>query len=116
MAAPHVAGVAAWLAETGNLTTPAQIEMAVRNYARTNGAKDPDPNPNPNPILMANAIGTSYIAQPTVEFAIKGVVNGNLNTNSATPFALSYESIGAQNCDLTGYLNNVNLVSAFWLQ
>ena len=105
MAAPHVAGVAAWLAETGNLTTPAQIEMAVRNYARTNGAKDPDPNPNP--ILMANAIGTSYIAQPTVEFAIKGVVNGNLNTNSATPFALSYESIGAQNCDLTGYLNNV---------
>ncbi|MBL0037486.1 MAG: S8 family serine peptidase [Nitrosomonadales bacterium] len=90
MAAPHVAGVAAWLAETGNLTTPAQIEAAVRNYARTNGAKDPDTNP----ILIANAIGTSYNAQPTVEFAIGGLVNGNLNTNSATPFALSYESIG----------------------
>ncbi len=103
MAAPHVTGVAAWLAETGNLTTPAQIGAAVRSYARTNGAKDPNTN---LPILMANASGVSYTAQPTVEFAIGGVVNGNPSTNSATPFALSYDSVGALNCDLTGYLNN----------
>ena len=104
MAAPHVAGVAAWLAETGNLTTPAQIEAAARSYARTSGAKDPNTN---LPILVANASGVSYNAQPTVEFAIGGLVNGNLSTNSATPFALRYQSIGALSCDLTGYLNNV---------
>ncbi|MFZ1318357.1 MAG: S8 family serine peptidase, partial [Candidatus Nitrotoga sp.] len=108
MAAPHVTGVAAWLAETGNLTTPAQIEAAVRNYARTNGAKDPNTN---LPILMANASGVSYTAQPTVEFAIGSLVNGNLSTNSATPFTLRYQSIGALSCDLTGYLNN-----AVWYQ
>jgi len=108
MAAPHVAGVAAWLAETGNLTTPEQIEAAVRSYARTSGAKDPNTN---LPILMANASGVSYTAQPTVEFAINGMVNGNFSTNSATPFTLRYESIGVVSCDLTGYLNN-----AVWYQ
>jgi hypothetical protein len=108
MAAPHVAGVAAWLAEIGGLTTPAQIETAVRNYAYSSGAKDPATGML---LRMANAEGASYTAQPTAEFAINGVVNGNRNTNSATPFTLSYDSVGAQSCDLTGYLNN-----AVWYQ
>jgi hypothetical protein len=43
MAAPHVAGAAAWLADTNGLTTPAQIEQAVRNrfkqlYYTVNGS------------------------------------------------------------------------------
>jgi hypothetical protein len=108
MAAPHLAGVAAWLAEIGNLTTPAQIEAAVRNYDYLSGARDPVTGAF---LRMANADGANYIAQPTAEFAINGAVNGNRNTNSATPFTLSYDSVGAQTCDLTGYLNN-----AVWYQ
>lgn len=34
MAAPHIAGLASYLAETQNLTTPAQIEAAVRAHFR----------------------------------------------------------------------------------
>lgn len=108
MAAPHITGVAAWLAEVGGLTTPALIEAAVRNKARSDGAKDPLTG---LPLLMANADGVSYTAQPTAEFAINNSVNGNLPTNSATPFTLRYDSVGAQSCDLTGYLNN-----AVWYQ
>lgn len=108
MAAPHVAGVAAWLAEIGNLTTPAQIEAAVRSYARSDGAKDPGTGQS---LLLANADGASYTAQPTAEFTIGGMINGNLNINSTTPFILKYDSVGAQYCNLTGYLNN-----AIWYQ
>lgn len=109
MAAPHVAGVAAWLAETGNLTTPAQIEAAVRQYARANGAKDPITG---SPLRMAGTSGVSYTAQPTAEFLIGGKVNSkDFTTDDATFFKLSYDSEGAQSCDLTGYRDG-----AVWYQ
>lgn len=115
MAAPHVAGVAAWLAETGNLITPVQIEAAIRNYAYYSGSRDKDNIP----LLMANAEGARFTAQPTPEFAIHGMVNDNISTTSATPFTLRYDSVGALSCDLTGYLNgrvwyqNLNFSTAF---
>lgn len=40
MAAPHIAGVASYLAETQNLTTPAQIEAAVRAHFQFFGYYD----------------------------------------------------------------------------
>jgi subtilisin family serine protease len=40
MAAPHVAGAAAYLADAFNLTTPAQIEQKVRQYATRVGYLD----------------------------------------------------------------------------
>ena len=107
MAAPHVAGVAVRLAEIGNLSTPAQIKASVRNYAYYSGAIDRAGLE----LKMATVGGTHYTAQPTVEFNINGTVNGNLSATSATPFTLSYDSVGAQSCDLTGYLNN-----AVWYQ
>ena len=109
MAAPHVAGVAAWLAESRNLTTPAQIEAAVRSIAYTNGAKDL----TNKPLLLAhaNGVGGLLTAKPTVEFAVNGQINGSIITDNASPFTLRYDSVGAQSCDLTGYRNN-----AIWYQ
>jgi subtilisin family serine protease len=40
MAAPHVAGAAAYLADAFGLTTPAQIEQKVRQYATSTGYAD----------------------------------------------------------------------------
>jgi subtilisin family serine protease len=40
MAAPHIAGLGAYLADTFNLTSPAQIEQKVRAYFRTYGFTD----------------------------------------------------------------------------
>lgn len=40
MAAPHIAGLASYLAETQNLTTPAQIEAAVRAHFQFYGYYD----------------------------------------------------------------------------
>ena len=40
MAAPHIAGLASYLAETQNLTTPAQIEAAVRAHFQFFGYYD----------------------------------------------------------------------------
>jgi subtilisin family serine protease len=40
MAAPHVAGAAAYLADQFGLTTPAQIEQKVRQYFQNSGYTD----------------------------------------------------------------------------
>jgi hypothetical protein len=46
MAAPHIAGIAAYLADTFALTTPAQIEQKVRSYGiQYNGYLDPSGQP-----------------------------------------------------------------------
>ncbi|MBL0037969.1 MAG: S8 family serine peptidase [Nitrosomonadales bacterium] len=51
MAAPHIAGVAAYLAETLNLITPQQIEAAVRAHFIWLGNYDTDWYPVNMPVL-----------------------------------------------------------------
>lgn len=54
---------------------------------------------------MPNLDGTNSTAAPTAQFLIQGMVNGSYATYSDQSFPLRYESIGAQNCTLTGFVN-----------
>jgi subtilisin family serine protease len=101
MAAPHVAGVAAYLAETGGLNTPGLIWSAVRStMVPIQGAG----------ISIPNLSYQGAVATPTVRFAEgppgpKQTV-GNFTAWHIDRIAFFYDSIGATTCDLTGYLNN----------
>lgn len=100
MAAPHIAGVAAYLTESQNLQTPAQIENAVRSKLFAIGSRD-----NWNyPINMPNIDYVAYWAKPTQEFLIGGIVDGSIEKYSDESFTLSYDSVGAQTCTLTGWI------------
>lgn len=111
-AAPHVAGIAAYLIETfPYLLTPADVENAVRARMVGSGASDLQSLP----VRTVNLDGASYTARPTVEFKI----GNSLSDPAPTPigqapspivysdgsFNLRYDSVGAQNCDLQGYVN-----------
>ncbi|MBI3150456.1 MAG: S8 family serine peptidase [Betaproteobacteria bacterium] len=107
MAAPHVGALAASLAASQNLQTPAQIEAAVRARLRDLGSKDESNRSVKLPILS----GSPGTAQPTAEFLIgsDGIrgINGNITRYSDQSFPLRYDTVGAQNCNLTGYRNGV---------
>jgi len=103
MAAPHVAALAASLAATQNLQTPAQIEAAVRARLRDLGSKDLRNRSVNLPVLSGNP----GPAQPSAEFLIGSYsaqgINGNLTTYADRSFPLRYDSFGANSCILTGY-------------
>ena len=101
MAAPHVVGMAAFLAHTQGLSTPAQIETAVRNASYALGSQA---SPGVS-MFTANSTGARFVANPTVEFLIDGKVNGSINVAANQGFLLSYQSIGAQSCSLSALQN-----------
>ncbi len=109
MAAPHVAALAASLAAAQGLTTPAQIEAAVRARLQALGSRDASGRSVGLPMLS----GAPGVAQPTVEFLIGNDpiqgINGNITRFSDQSFPLRFDSVGAQNCALTAYRNGV-----FW--
>lgn len=105
-AAPHVAGVAAYLIETfPYLLTPADVENAVRARMVGNGASDLQSLP----VRSVNLDGASYTARPTVEFKIGDQLSdaapSSIGVYSDGSFNLRYDAIGAQNCNLQAYLN-----------
>ncbi|ATB27060.1 S8 family serine peptidase [Melittangium boletus] len=96
MAAPHVAGVAAFLAESQGLTTPAQIEQAVRaRHVTPSGSAATIPNLHLQPV----------VAQPTVALGNNGLAVGNFQQYSTDPFILRYDSTGAASCSIRTYKN-----------
>lgn len=113
-AAPHVAGVAAYLIETTpSLDTPGKVENAVRAHMGLNGASDYQ---NIG-VKTVNLDGVGYVAQPTVEFKINGSPSDSAPApiggapsyiyNSGNGFTLSYDSVGAKTngCTLTATVN-----------
>ncbi len=111
-AAPHVAGVAAYLIETNpSLHTPADIENAVRDHMFDGGAYDLQGLH----VKTVNLDGAGYAAQPTVEFKIGDAPSDPAPApigEAPSPivysdgsFMLRYDSVGAQSCDLYGYAN-----------
>ncbi len=104
-AAPHVAGVAAYLIETmPGLRTPADVETAVRARLVNGGALS-----RSLPVQSPNLNGSAHTARPTVEFKIGTLTSSptpaTLAQYSNSGFVLRYDSVGAQNCDLKAYLN-----------
>jgi hypothetical protein len=110
-AAPHIAGIAARLIETfPSLVSPAAIEAAVRSRLVGIGAYSQN-----LPVHTVNLNSANYIAQPTVEFKIGTAVSDPAPAPlgqapgpvyyADNPFVLRYDSVGAQNCDLKGYVN-----------
>lgn len=101
MAAPHVAGIAAYLADAHGLTSPAAIQQAVaQRMVAIQGAGVAIPN-----LVYQGAIGV-----PRVEFA-EGVGGGKRAVGHfekwhPEPLYFAYDSIGASSCNLTGYMNN----------
>lgn len=105
MAAPHVAGFAAYLASGLTNPTSVQVETAVRAASFALGSMDP-----PYPIKIVNSTGAAPVAQPTVEFLIKGdQVNGNVTFPASESTSLRYQAIGAQSCNLSATMNG-----AYW--
>lgn len=113
-AAPHVAGIAAYLIETfPSLLTPADVENAVRVRMVGSGASDLQGSP----VRTVNLDGAGYTARPTVEFKIGDTLSDSAPApigQAPSPivysdgyFNLRYDSVGAQaqNCDLQGYAN-----------
>lgn len=105
MAAPHVAGAAAWLMESRPwLKTPADVESAVRSLLYQNGATDPVGVP----VKMPNLDGVQSTARPTVEFKIADNFGESPTASlrySDQPFNLSYDSTGANRCEVRGWVN-----------
>lgn len=105
MAAPHVAGIAAWLIESRPwLQTPADVEGAVRSLLYAGGATDK----SGFQIRMPNLDGVQLSAKPTVEFDISNNYGESPNiaqyyANSS--FTLRYDSTGASACSLRGWIN-----------
>ncbi|MBZ4401608.1 MULTISPECIES: S8 family serine peptidase [unclassified Myxococcus] len=97
MAAPHVAGLASFLAESQGLTTPAQIEQAVRAHHVTNSGST---------ATVPNLQLQSVIAQPTVALGNNGLA-GHFQQYNSDPFILRYGSSGAARCSIKSYRNNV---------
>ena len=108
MAAPHVAGVAAYLAETKGLQTPAQIEASVRSYMGTvPGSKDAQGNA----ISIVNLKKNFPSSKPTVEIGFNGweVNPANVRVAAHPPMTdrnLKFDSVGATGCTLSRYFNN----------
>lgn len=103
MAAPHIAGMAAYLASAYNLTTPLQIATAVS--ARTFSLGSHSASPQHELILTANITGARPTAVPTAEFLIEGLANGEITRNADQWFNLRYDSVGASSCTITAYIN-----------
>lgn len=108
MAAPHITGIAAHLAETQNLQTPAQIEQAVRAYMGRLGTGSGTLDYTGRPISVVNLAGYFPAAIPTTEFVVArsptygpGDIGSTLTVNSNEPFYLRYDSVGAQHCEYT---------------
>lgn len=98
MAAPHVAGVALHLAETQGLTTPAQIELAVRARRVTlSGSTATIPNLNLQ----------GPFAQPSVEFAVGNTAVGHFDRFHTDTFAVRYDSLGAASCNVRAFRNGL---------
>ncbi|GHG62942.1 hypothetical protein GCM10012319_02100 [Comamonas sp. KCTC 72670] len=98
MAAPHVAGVALHLAETQGLTTPAQIELAVRARRVTlSGSTATIPNLNLQ----------GPFAQPSVEWAVGNTAVGQFNRFHTDTFAVRYDSLGAASCNVRAFKNGL---------
>ncbi len=118
-AAPHIAGIAAYLIENDYaLDTPGKVELAVRNLMRPLGSSDP----SGRPISMPNLSGQQFAAVPTVEWRLEanGVVSINgtdtgsptgtliaSQTYSNTPFNISYQAYGANTCTITAQIDGV---------
>jgi len=105
-AAPHIAGAAAYLIETNpSLQTPAAVENAVRAHMVYNGASDL----SNLAVGAVNLDGTGHVARPTVEFKIgyapSDPAPAPIDVYSDASFLLRYDSVGAQSCDLYGYVN-----------
>jgi|GEM_PF-1984526 len=99
MAAPHVAGLAAYLAESQGLTTPAQIEQAVRARRVTlSGSEATIPNLN-----LQGAI-----AHPSVEISEYGVAVGHFERFENEPTRLKFASLGASSCNLRAFMNGAS--------
>lgn len=104
MAAPHVAGLAAHLAQTMGLTTPSAIESAVRGTLVSLGSSDVGGQPLRLPTLNA----PSKPAQVRAELAIRGPADGlftfrpeHVGTTFTTQqvegagyYALSFDAVG----------------------
>lgn len=108
-AAPHVSALAARLIETTPaLRTPGEVENAVRARLVSGGALSQG-----GPVRVASLAGAAHSARPTVEFKIGDKVSSpNPPTLGVIPalysdseFALRYDSVGAQSCDLRTYFN-----------
>lgn len=102
MAAPHVSGLAAYVATGMVNPTSTQLETAVRSavYAYSLGSLA-----GSDPIITVSSTGARPVAQPTVEFLINNVINGSVTFPSNQYFTLRYEGIGAEYCNLTAYMN-----------
>ncbi|MEQ1834845.1 MAG: S8 family serine peptidase [Candidatus Nitrotoga sp.] len=114
-AAPHIAGIAAYLIETfPNLLTPADVENAVRARLVGNGATS-----HGLPVKIVNINSTNYNARPTVEFKIN---SGSTTRSSSAPapigvapyptiypnsnVTLRFDTVGATSCVLKSYIND----------
>jgi len=106
MAAPHIAGMAAWLASTYGLSTPSQIGAAISARSFNLGSFSYSSNgSNSWPIVTANMTGARPIPSPTAQLAIESVPNGSVSTNEFQPFRLQYDSVGAQSCTVNATMN-----------
>ncbi len=98
MAAPHVAGVALHLAETQALTTPGQIELAVRARRVTLSGST---------ATIPNLSLQGPFAQPSVEWAVGTTAVGQFNRFHTDTFAVRYDSLGAASCNVRAFKNGL---------
>ncbi|MDM5179674.1 S8 family serine peptidase [Massilia sp. CCM 8695] len=110
-AAPHVAGMAAYLIRTNPaLVTPSQVETAVRARLVSGGATS-----GGVAVRTVSLSGQGYAVRPTVEFKIGTLPSspapGVAGMSPQAPiysdanFPLAFDSVGAQNCAIKGYVN-----------
>ncbi|WP_375771244.1 S8 family serine peptidase [Archangium gephyra] len=104
MAAPHVTGLASVLAESQGLTSPVQIEQAVRaKLVSLPGSAAVLPGSTG---VMPNLNGQGAFAQPTVAFSSSYFEGPDSEVRT-----LKYDSVGATSCNLRVLKNG-----AYWYQ
>ncbi len=109
MAAPHVAAIAAYLADTQKLTTPAAIEKAVRDVmVDVNGAQDAGGNSIRMPKLT-DRIAIRAIPSVLFRFTLNPQLSGppsivgtniSYRASDQVTFGLAYDVAGANSCSL----------------